>query len=157
MIVSASYRTDIPAFYADWFARRLREGWASYRNPYSGKEHRLRLDPEEAKGFVFWTRNLGPFFPVLEELRAAGRPFVVQFTLTGYPTALERATQPVEAAVAQFERLAERFGRRAGVWRYDPVFISEATPPDFHRAQVTRLARRLAPLVDEAAFSFAQI
>ncbi len=157
MIVSASYRTDIPAFYAEWFAHRLKQGWASYRNPYSGREHRLRLDPEAAEGFVFWTRNLGPFFPVLDQLRAAGRPFVVQFTLTGYPAALERATQPVETAVAQLERLAERFGPRVGVWRYDPVFLSDPTPAAFHREQVARLAERLAPLVDEAAFSFAQI
>lgn len=157
MIVSASYRTDIPAFYADWFARRLQEGRASYRNPYSGRRHTLRLDPEAAEGFVFWTRNLGPFFPVLERLAAEQRPFVVQFTLTGYPAALERATIPPEAAVAQLRRLARDFGPRVGVWRYDPVFLSDATPADFHRRQVARLARALRGTLDEVAFSFAQI
>lgn len=157
MIVSASYRTDIPAFYADWFARRLEAGWASYRNPYSGRSHRLRLDPEAAEAFVFWTRNLGPFFPVLDQLTAAKRPFVVQFTLTGYPAALERATIPPETAVAQLRRLAERFGPRVCVWRYDPVFLSDATPADFHRRQVAGLARALRGTLDEVTFSFAQI
>lgn len=157
MIVSASYRTDIPAFYADWFARRLDEGWASYRNPYSGREHRLRLDPEAAEGFVFWTRNLGSFFPVLERLAAEGRPFVVQYSLTGYPTALERATLRPEVALEQMQRLAERFGPRVGVWRYDPVFLTDLTPAAFHRRQVADFARALRSAVDEVVLSFAQV
>ena len=89
MIVSASYRTDIPAFYADWFRARLKAGWARVKNPYGGPDYRVRLDREAAEGFVFWTRNAGPFRLVLDELEAAGRPFVVQFTITDYPRVLE--------------------------------------------------------------------
>jgi hypothetical protein len=32
MIVSASYKTDIPAFYAEWFRQRLRAGFFLVRN-----------------------------------------------------------------------------------------------------------------------------
>ena len=33
MIVSASYRTDIPAFYGRWFLNRLDAGWCeAFRN-----------------------------------------------------------------------------------------------------------------------------
>jgi hypothetical protein len=31
MIISASRRTDIPAFYAEWMVRRLREGYCLAR------------------------------------------------------------------------------------------------------------------------------
>ncbi|MEX0759339.1 MAG: DUF1848 family protein [Tistlia sp.] len=62
-----------------------------------------------------------------------------------------------EAALNQLELLAARFGPRVGVWRYDPVFLADPTPPDFHRRQVEALARRLRSVVDEVVFSFAQV
>jgi len=85
MIVSASYRTDIPAFHADWFARRLEAGAVWVTNPYGGPPSRVDLSPQAASGFVFWTRNAGPFLPILDRLADQGRPFVVQITITGYP------------------------------------------------------------------------
>src|SRR4051812_49265124 len=88
VIVSASYRTDIPAFYAAWFMARLRAGFCAIANPYGGGTHRLSLAPEAVEGFVFWTRNLRPLLRHLDEIRRVA-PFTVQFTLTGYPRALE--------------------------------------------------------------------
>ena len=85
-VVSASYRTDIPAFYGDWFARRLAAGYALVRNPWSGSAYRVDLAPEAVAGYVFWTRNPAPFMPVLAGLE---RPFAVQFTITGYGRRLE--------------------------------------------------------------------
>jgi hypothetical protein len=35
MIINTGMRTDIPAFYADWFANRLKEGFVYVRNPYN--------------------------------------------------------------------------------------------------------------------------
>lgn len=106
---------------------------------------------------MFWTRNAGPFLPVLEELSAQGRPFVVQFTLTGYPRALESAVPAAETALAQIRELADRFGRRAVVWRYDPLLTSELTPPDWHVRNFACLASALAGSVDEVVLSFAQV
>ncbi len=37
MILSVSRRTDIPAFYSDWFFNRLKEGYVYVRNHVSGK------------------------------------------------------------------------------------------------------------------------
>jgi hypothetical protein len=85
MIISASYRSDIPAFHADWFARRLAAGFCQVRNPYGGKPYRVDLSVDAVDGFVFWTRNPRPFLPVLDGLAAAGRRFVLQVTVTGYP------------------------------------------------------------------------
>ena len=34
MIISASRRTDIPAFYAPWFFNRLQEGYLLVPNPF---------------------------------------------------------------------------------------------------------------------------
>ena len=38
MIISASRRTDIPAFYAEWFMRRIRAGYCTVPNPYNRKQ-----------------------------------------------------------------------------------------------------------------------
>ncbi|HKO08209.1 MAG TPA: DUF1848 family protein, partial [Alphaproteobacteria bacterium] len=45
MIVSASYRTDIPAFYARWFLRRMHAGSCRVANPYSGGSYTVSLAP----------------------------------------------------------------------------------------------------------------
>ncbi len=157
MIVSASYRTDIPAFYAAWFRERLRAGFCRVANPYGGPDYRVSLARRDVDGFVFWTRNTRPFLPTLDEIAEIGLPFVVQFTITGYPRPLEPSVIKAEAAVSQVARLASRFGPRAVVWRYDPVFVTDQTGPDWHREQVAALARRLAGSSDEVVFSFAQI
>jgi hypothetical protein len=157
MIVSASYRTDIPAFYGDWFAARLSQGYALVANPYGGPDYRVGLGAEEAEGFVFWSRNPAPFRPVLEDLAAKRRPFVLQFTITGYPRALEAAVPAGESAVALLRELARRFAPRALVWRYDPIVISDLTPAAWHERNFARLAAGLAGRVDEVVISFAQI
>jgi len=76
VIVSASCRTDIPAFYSEWFFERLRAGFCMVRNPYSGKPYRVDLRPSQVDGFVFWTRNFAPVLLRLDELRSYARPFV---------------------------------------------------------------------------------
>jgi hypothetical protein len=157
MIVSASYRTDIPAFYGDWFVERLNAGFARVVNPYGGPPRDVPLDRAAVDGFVFWTRNVGPFFPVLRRLADQGYPFVVQYTITGYPRALDAATIPTERAVAHLRQLAAEFGPRCVVWRYDPVLATTLTPPAWHLDTFRRLCPRLAGTVDEVVVSFAHI
>src|ERR1700687_1419433 len=87
LIVSASYRTDIPAFYAGWFLARLRAGYCRVANPYGGGSYEVSLAPGAVDGFVLWTRNLRPLMADLDAVRLVA-PFIVQFTVTLYPRAL---------------------------------------------------------------------
>jgi hypothetical protein len=157
MIVSASYRTDIPAFYGRWFMNRLDRGFCRVASPYGGPTVNVDLGPAAVDGFVFWTRNAGPFLTALDEIAARGYPFVVQYTITGYPRALEASTIAADVATAQIAALARRFGPRAAVWRYDPIVVSSATPPDRHVETFAGIARMLRDAVDEVVMSFAQI
>jgi hypothetical protein len=157
MIVSASYRTDIPAFYGEWFLGRLQAGVCEVANPYGGPAYRVALVGPEAEGFVFWTRNIAPFGPALEAVGARGLPFVVHYTITGNPRALEASVIPAARSVALVRALAERYGPRAVVWRYDPVLITSLTPPAWHRKTFAGLAAALAGATDEVVLSFAQI
>jgi hypothetical protein len=69
VIISASYKTDIPTFYGEWFANRLRAGYCKVVNPYNKVISRVSLRPEDVHGFVFWTKNVGPFIKHLAEVR----------------------------------------------------------------------------------------
>ncbi|KUK44174.1 MAG: DUF1848 domain-containing protein [Methanothrix sp.] len=158
MIVSASYRTDIPAFYGEWFEKRLKAGYCMVTNPYNRRQiRRVSLLPEDVDGFVFWTRNLGPFCRRLETVRDLGRPFVVQQTVTCYPWALEPSAAGAAEAVRQIRGVAETYGPRAVVWRYDPILFSSLTPPEFHLENFEHLAGSLEGHTDEVVISFAQI
>lgn len=157
MIVSASYRTDVPAFYGEWFRRRLAAGWAAVANPYGGDSYRVDLTSDRTEGFVFWTRNVAPFRGVLDWLHGAGRPFIVQYTVTGYPRALESSVIEPASACGQIHGLARAFGPRVAVWRYDPLLATDLTPQDWHLRNFTALARALAGAVDECVISWATI
>lgn len=157
MIVSASYRTDIPAFYGGWFARRLAAGFCDVANPYGGRPYRVSLAREDVDGFIFWTKNLQPFLDNLIEVKRRSFPFVVQYTINGYPRALESAVTDAARAVGHMAALARDFGPRAAVWRYDPVIDTDMTPPAWHEKTFARLAAGLQGTTDEVVISFAQI
>jgi hypothetical protein len=158
VIVSASYRTDIPAFYGDWFRTRFRAGFALVASPYGGPPARIPLRPRPDRGvdgFVFWTRNAAPFDAALADVAEAGLPFVVQYTVTGYPRALEASVPEAARSVAVMRDLAKAYGARALVWRYDPILVSDLTPPAWHLENFATLARALEGVTDEAVTSFA--
>ncbi len=156
MIVSASYRTDIPAFYGRWFVNRLAAGWCRTTNPYGGPPGRIGLTPDTVDGFVFWTRNLGPFTAGLDAVTALGLPFVVQYTVTGYPHALERSVIDPARAAEQVHHVRNRWGPGAVVWRYDPLVVTSLTPPAWHRDNFGSLAKTLAGATDEVVTSVMQ-
>jgi hypothetical protein len=156
MIVTASYPTDVPAFYGDWFTRRLAAGHVLVANPYGGKPNTVSLAPGDVDGFVFWTRNIAPLQGRLREV-ASVAPFMVQFTVTGYPRALEPGVIDTQTAIAQIRALTDSFGPRAVVWRYDPIAETSLTPAPWHRENFARLAGMLKGYVDEVTVSFAQI
>ncbi|MDH3699927.1 MAG: DUF1848 domain-containing protein [Alphaproteobacteria bacterium] len=156
MIISASYKTDIPAFYSAWFLRRLAAGQCRMVNPWNAKPITVPLDSASIDGFVLWTRNIAPLSAHLGTV-AAHAPFMVQYTITGYPRALEAGTVPAARAIAEMHTLRQRFGPRAAVWRYDPILFTSLTGGDWHRRNFTRLAKALRGTTDEVVISFAQI
>lgn len=80
MIISASRRTDIPAFFAEWFCNRIRAGFCYVRNPYSQKITRVSLARGDADVIVFWTKNAAPMMEKLSALDASGIPYYFQYT-----------------------------------------------------------------------------
>lgn len=153
MIISASRRTDIPAFYVDWFLNRLREGFVCVRNPFNYHQvSKLALNPDVVDAFVFWTKNpalLIKYLPELDEYM-----YYFQFTLNAYGREVERNLPSLESRIKTFQELASHIGKERLIWRYDPIGISPAYPVDWHLKQFEHLAKSLEDYTETCVISF---
>jgi hypothetical protein len=83
MIINTGQRTDIPAFYFDWFCQRLKAGYADVVNPFNRKQvSRISLKPEAVDCIVFWTKDPAPMLERLEAMK--GYHYYVQVSITPY-------------------------------------------------------------------------
>lgn len=157
MIISVSRRSDVPAFFGDWFMNRLRAGWASVVNPFNANQvRRVSLQPGQVDALVFWTKNPAPFVPHLDELDAKGFNYYFLFTLNHYPRFLEPGLPPLHERLNSFRALSDRLGAERVVWRYDPIIISSATPPEYHEKTFGQLAQELEGRTRRVVISFMQ-
>jgi hypothetical protein len=167
VIISASYKTDIPAFYGEWFMRRLRAGYCKMVNPYGRQVYTVNLRPEAdediregVEGIVFWTKNIGPLMKHLPEIVEQGHKFVVQHTINGYPRELESRVVDYSRTVQHMKELrdfAVAHKLHLPIWRYDPVLITELTPVESHIRNFASLAQQLEGTTDECVLSFAHV
>lgn len=142
MIISASRRTDIPAFYAPWFFNRLREGYLLVPNPFNPKAvSRISLDPAVVDCIVFWTKNPAPMLPRLRELERY--KYYFQFTLNPYGADVENRLPDLSRRIETFKRLSDAIGRDRVIWRYDPILTNGKYDVGFHCEAFARIARAL--------------
>lgn len=154
MIISVSRRTDIPACHADWFFRRLQEGFVLVRHPMNPRRvSRVCLSPEVVDGFVFWTKNPLPMLECLSLLKEYAYYF--QFTLTPYGRDAEPGLPSKrDVLIPAFRKLSSLLGRHRIIWRYDPVFLSRTYTFEYHVRWFERLAALLAPCTEKCVISF---
>lgn len=155
MILSASRRTDIPHYYADWLLRRLKAGEVIARNPMNPRQlSRIFLSPQEIDCIVFWTKDPRNLMERLDEVDRLGYRYYFQFTLTPYPPDIEPGLPDKAALMDAFVQLSRRIGRERVVWRYDPIIVNQAFPIEWHCQQFSLYCQRLAPHTGECVISF---
>jgi hypothetical protein len=155
MIISASRRTDIPAFYAEWFINRLKQGSFLVKNPYNGNSiSRIAFTRESIDCIVFWTKNAEPMLSKLKTIDAMGYSYYFQFTITPYDTNIEKNLPAKSAIVDTFKRLSATIGRERVVWRYDPIIINQELSVEYHLDKFGSLCRRLSGYTGQCVFSF---
>jgi hypothetical protein len=153
MIISASRRTDIPAFFADWFVNRIREGFVCTRNPINPHQiSKISLSPDVVDCIVFWTKNPANILPYLNEL--SGYNFYFQFTITPYGQELEPGLPPKPFLLELFKELSRRLDKNRVIWRYDPIIISPAMPVAFHIDVFAAMAAMLREYTKRCVISF---
>jgi DNA repair photolyase len=152
MIISASRRCDIPRFHFDWFLQRLEAGYVDVTNPFNAAQvRRVSLKPEDARFLVFWTRD--PRALLAEAARLDQYSFYTMITLTGYPEILEPNVPPAVEIIRAMKAMAEKWGRKRVIWRYDPIFFSNITDTAFHCRNFAELAAELSGSVDRVIIS----
>jgi len=156
MIISASYRTDIPAFHSAWFQERWAAGSCEVPNPYNQKLYTVSLNPKDVDGIVFWTRSAKPLSTGFDRVAADGVPFVISYTTTGYGSILEPGVPDWQNAAETMHDLCNRFGPNTVVWRYDPILITESTPERWHIDHFATMANHIQGATNEVIVSFAQ-
>jgi hypothetical protein len=144
MIISASRRTDIPAFYSSWLLNRLRAGSVWVRNPFNPNQvSQIVLDPRTVDGIVFWTKNPAPMLPQLAEIDRLGYHYYFQFTVTPYSQDLEPNVPAKAEVIATFRHLAQRLGPERVLWRFDPMILTPTCTATDHLQRFESLAAQL--------------
>ena len=156
VIVSASRATDIPAFYADWFFNRLDKGYASWRNPFNGKDSYVSF--ANTRFVVFWSKNPKPLIPYLLILQEKGIGFYIQFTLNDYDAEqLEPGVPRLAERIDTFKRIVDKYGLGSVVWRFDPLILSDKISPELLLHRISAIAEQLKGYTEKLVFSFADI
>jgi len=123
IVLSASRRTDIPAFYLDWFLTCLTRGRFDVENPFSRKQRTLLFCSSDIHSIVFWSKNYAPLIDSKEKLEDFDLFF--HFSINTPIAILEPGVPPLESRLAEARALAEWRGPEKLSWRFDPIVVWE--------------------------------
>ena len=153
MIINTGLRTDIPAFYSEWFVNRLKAGFVMVRNPYDPKTvTRYRLSPDVVDVIGFCTKDPSPMLGHMDLLRPYGQFWYV--TITPYGREIEPNVPDKQKVLDTFRLLSDIVGVDCIGWRYDPVFISEKYTVESHVRAFEHMAETLSGYTRTAVISF---
>ena len=156
IIISASRSTDIPAFYADWFFKRLKMGYSAWTNPFNGVKSYVSYD--KTRFIVFWSKNPRPLLEHFHVLEERNIKCYVQYTLNDYEDeGLEKGVKPLDYRIETFKMLAERLGKEAVVWRFDPMILTDNISIDDLLKKIKNIGDQLKGYTEKLVFSYADI
>lgn len=136
----------------------LRSGHFEWVNPFNPRQRKLiPSGPASIDAIVFWSKAPAPCIKDLPELARMGYRLVFQFTLNDYPKLIEPRVPPLDKRLDMFFRLADILVPGTLVWRYDPVLLTNITPPDYHLEHFGRLSRALEGAVRRVIISFVDL
>ena len=119
-VISASRRTDLPAFYMNWLLEKVKNKQVIVSNPFNRKQTRpVSLSPKDVAWFVFWSRNYGKFLQNYQIFQHYQCFF--HFTINPAHSLLEPDMVSSTDAIGQLEKLISVFGPDTIIWRYDPL------------------------------------
>jgi hypothetical protein len=153
-VLSASRRTDIPAFYLDWFREGLKNRAFQIHNPYNNQSRLVRFDPGTIHSIVFWSKNFGPLLSARDAFR--GYNLFFNFTINTENRILEPRVPPLEDRLRQASEIAGLYGAETIQWRFDPIVVWESGGKRFDNlGDFDAISERLAKIgVTRCTISF---
>ena len=156
IIVSASRSTDIPAFYADWFFKRVEIGYSAWINPFNGVKSYVSY--HNTRFIVFWSKNPRPLIPYLDYLKGRKIGTYIQYSLNDYElNGLERGVPKLQFRIDTFKMLVDRLGLNSVIWRFDPMILTDDIHIDDLLHRVENIGNQLKGYTEKLVFSYADI
>ena len=156
MIINTGMRTDIPAFYSEWFMNRIRKGYVLVRNPYRQDWiTRYELDTDVVDCIAFCTKNPAPMLKYIEELKRFHQYWFV--TITPYGKDVEPNVPPKEQVMQDFITLSKAVGVNCIGWRDDPIFIDGTYTLERHISDFETMCNTLSGYTTVCVISFIDI
>lgn len=153
MILSVSRRTDIPAFFSEWFFNRVKTGFLMVRNPMNYHQvSKIPLDRSSVDCFVFWTKNPAAMLVNLHFIEEYYYYFL--FTITSYDDSVETNVPRKSAVIDTFKRLSDTIGSHRVIWRYDPILLSDTITEQYHYKYFEYIASKLNGYTNKCVISF---
>ena len=150
MVLNVSGRTDIVAFYSDWFMNRIKEGFVDVRNPFNPNLV-SRIDFDDVDLILFCTKNP---IPIVDKLGDIKIPYIFHVTITPYKDDIEPNLPSKSKIIEAVKKISTRVGIDNIYVRYDPIFISEKYNIEYHIKAFTKLCSLLKGYVKTIIVSF---
>lgn len=150
MILNVSGRTDVVAFYSDWFMNRYKEGFLDVRNPFN-KKLVSRIYFDDVDLILFCTKNP---IPIIDKLKYINKPILFQVTLTPYRNDIEPNVIDKNKIIDAIKEISKIVGIDNLTVRYDPIFLSDKYNLEYHIKAFKKLCDRLDGYVNRILISF---
>jgi len=150
MILFASGRTDIPAFYSNWFINRVKAGFVDVRNPFNQKLV-SRIYFSDVDLIMFCSKNPLPMINKLDILKV---PVLFHVTITPYGKDVEPNIPDKRLIIDGVKKLSLVLSIDNVVVRYDPIFLSDKYNADYHIRAFDKLYKNLNGYVNKIIVSF---
>lgn len=150
MILFASGRTDIPAFYSNWFVNRVNAGFVDVRNPFNPRLV-SRINFSDVDLIMFCSKNP---LPMIDKLDVIKVPVLFHVTITPYGKEIEPNIPDKRLIIEGVKRLSLKLGTDNVVLRYDPIFLSDKYSIDYHIRTFDKLCKNLNGYVNKIIVSF---
>ncbi len=150
MILNVSGRTDIVAFYTEWFMNRYHEGFVDVRNPFNPKLV-SRINFSDVDAILFCTKNP---IPIIDYLKEIDKPIIFHVTLTPYKKNIEPNVPDKKTIIEAIKKLSTIVGIDNLYIRYDPIFLSPKYNLAYHQKAFTKMCELLDGYVKHIIVSF---
>ena len=155
VIISASRSTDIPAFYADWFFKRLEIGYSAWTNPFNGVKSYISYN--NTRFVIFWSKNPHPLLHYLDLLEERNIKCYIQYTLNDYEVEKLEKVPSLAKRIETFKLLVKRLGVGSVVWRFDPLMLTDDISIDDLLYKIKNIGEQLKGYTQKLVFSYADI
>ncbi len=150
MILYVSGRTDIVAFYSDWFLNRIKEGYVDVRNPFN-KSLISRISFDNVDLILFCTKNP---IPMLDKIKYINKKMIFHITITPCKKDIEPFVPNKKNVIDATKIISDIIGKDNVVVRYDPIFLSEKYTIEYHIKAFAKLCSLLDGYINKIIVSF---